>query len=51
LLLASCALGPNYQKPDVEVPAAYKELEGWKLAEPKDAVPRASGGRSSRTRC
>ena len=33
-------LGPNYKKPDVEVPAAYKELEGWKIAEPKDAAPK-----------
>jgi outer membrane protein TolC len=40
LLLSSCMLGPNYKKPDVEVPAAYKELEGWKIAEPKDAAPK-----------
>jgi len=39
-LLAGCALGPDYKKPGVEVPTAYKELEGWKIAEPKDAVPK-----------
>ena len=33
-------LGPNYKKPDVEVPSGYKELEGWKIAEPKDAAPK-----------
>src|SRR3954470_16353279 len=25
LLLASCALGPDYRRPDVNVPAGYKE--------------------------
>ena len=40
LFLASCMVGPNYRKPEVEVPAAYKELEGWKIAEPKDAAPK-----------
>jgi NodT family efflux transporter outer membrane factor (OMF) lipoprotein len=40
LFLSSCMLGPNYQKPEVEVPTAYKELDGWKIAEPKDAVPK-----------
>jgi NodT family efflux transporter outer membrane factor (OMF) lipoprotein len=40
LLMTSCAIGPNYRKADVEVPPAYKELEGWKVAEPKDALPR-----------
>jgi len=40
LFLSACAVGPNYTKPDVEVPATYKELEGWKIAEPKDAVPK-----------
>jgi NodT family efflux transporter outer membrane factor (OMF) lipoprotein len=32
-LLASCAAGPDYVRPPVEVPAAYKE--GWKTAEPR----------------
>jgi NodT family efflux transporter outer membrane factor (OMF) lipoprotein len=40
LLVASCAVGPDYKKPDIEVPATYKELGGWKIAEPKDAVPK-----------
>ena len=46
LLLESCTVGPKYQKPAVEAPAAYKELtpqdfsqtEGWKTAQPSDGA-------------
>ena len=40
LLVAGCAIGPNYSKPDVETPANYKEAGDWVVAQPKDAVPR-----------
>ena len=40
LLLAGCAVGPTYTKPAVEVPAAWKEAADWKIAEPKDQVPK-----------
>ena len=40
LVAAGCAIGPDYRKPGIEVPAAYKELEGWKIAEPKDTLPK-----------
>ena len=33
-LLGGCAIGPNYKRPPVEVPAQFKEIEGWKPAEP-----------------
>ena len=36
MLLASCTVGPDYVKPTAKAPAAYKELGGWKKAEPKD---------------
>jgi len=36
LVLAGCAVGPDYQKPSVEVPAAYKEAGDWKVAQPRD---------------
>jgi NodT family efflux transporter outer membrane factor (OMF) lipoprotein len=36
--LAACTLGPDYQRPTATVPAKYKEAEGWKPAEPKDAA-------------
>lgn len=41
-LLASCALGPNYARPGIETPAAYKEAQGWKAAEPRDSEPRGN---------
>lgn len=39
-LLNACAIGPDYQRPAMEVPTAYKEQRDWKLAEPKDALIR-----------
>jgi NodT family efflux transporter outer membrane factor (OMF) lipoprotein len=41
LILAGCAVGPNYSRPSVTTPVAFKEVEGWKAAEPSDAAPRA----------
>jgi len=38
--LAGCAVGPDYLRPDVETPAQFKEVEGWKIAEPGDEAPR-----------
>lgn len=38
LLLSACTVGPDYKRPDAPVPAAYKELQGWKIAEPKQAA-------------
>jgi NodT family efflux transporter outer membrane factor (OMF) lipoprotein len=40
--LAGCAVGPNYVRPAAETPAAYKEVQGWKQAEPRDAEPRGN---------
>ena len=39
-LSASCIIGPNYVRPPAPVPGAYKEMEGWKRAEPKDHLLR-----------
>lgn len=38
VLLAACTAGPDYVRPPVDVPAAYKE--GWKRAEPRDGEAR-----------
>jgi NodT family efflux transporter outer membrane factor (OMF) lipoprotein len=46
LLCAGCTVGPKYQKPTAQAPAAYKELtpadfgktDGWKVAQPSDNV-------------
>jgi NodT family efflux transporter outer membrane factor (OMF) lipoprotein len=35
-LLAGCAVGPDYKRPAVASPAAFKEANGWKQAEPRD---------------
>lgn len=42
LLLTGCMVGPDYRKPDVSTPAAYKEAGNWKPAEPKDGAPRGN---------
>ena len=39
-LLAGCAVGPRYSKPDLEVPAAYKETGDWVVAQPRDEAPK-----------
>lgn len=38
LLVNGCNVGPRYHTPPVQSPAAYKETDGWKLAQPKDDV-------------
>jgi NodT family efflux transporter outer membrane factor (OMF) lipoprotein len=42
LLLAGCAAGPDYRRPALEAPPAYKELEGWRAAQPADAAPKGA---------
>ena len=39
-LLAGCAVGPNYVRPSVVTPPAFKEAEGWVRAQPDDSAPR-----------
>ncbi|MDB5902643.1 MAG: efflux system, outer rane lipoprotein NodT family protein [Betaproteobacteria bacterium] len=36
LCLAGCSIGPNFFRPKAPVPPAYKEMAGWKQAEPRD---------------
>jgi NodT family efflux transporter outer membrane factor (OMF) lipoprotein len=38
--LSGCMVGPDYQRPDVDVPAAYKEAGDWKVAQPGDEASR-----------
>jgi NodT family efflux transporter outer membrane factor (OMF) lipoprotein len=42
LMLAGCMVGPDYVRPSAPTPAAYKEAEGWKVAEPSDDAPRGA---------
>jgi NodT family efflux transporter outer membrane factor (OMF) lipoprotein len=37
-LLAGCTVGPKYNKPPVATPPAFKESEGWKVAQPSDSA-------------
>jgi NodT family efflux transporter outer membrane factor (OMF) lipoprotein len=40
LILSACAVGPNYKPAAAPVPIKFKELKGWKLARPSDALDR-----------
>lgn len=41
LLVSACAVGPDYVRPTVAVPAQFKEApKGWKIAQPQDACDR-----------
>lgn len=42
LLLGACAVGPDYVRPEVAQPAAFKEANGWKTAQPNDAALRGN---------
>jgi NodT family efflux transporter outer membrane factor (OMF) lipoprotein len=33
---SGCTAGPDYKRPPVSIPADFKELKGWKEAEPRD---------------
>ncbi len=39
-MLASCALGPDFRRPQTVTPQVYKENKDWKIAEPRDGVTR-----------
>jgi NodT family efflux transporter outer membrane factor (OMF) lipoprotein len=40
LLLSACAVGPDYEKPPVDTPPAFKEAGEWKPAMPQDNAVR-----------
>ncbi len=40
--LFGCTAGPDYVRPPVVTPAAYKEAQGWKQASPQDEKPRGN---------
>ena len=39
-ILAGCAVGPDYKRPEFETPVDYKEQSDWKPSEPNDAMSR-----------
>jgi len=38
LTLTACTVGPDYQRPDVTLPAAFKHLDGWVQVQPVEAI-------------
>ncbi|MFI5354042.1 MAG: efflux transporter outer membrane subunit [Desulfobaccales bacterium] len=40
VLFAGCTVGPDYVRPPTASPDAYKENAGWKVAQPRDELPR-----------
>src|SRR5437867_5827652 len=41
-LVTGCMVGPDYVRPTVITPDAYKEGAGWKVARPQDDAPRGA---------
>ncbi len=42
LLLGGCAVGPDYKRPEVAAPAQFKAAQGWRQAQPSDALARGA---------
>jgi NodT family efflux transporter outer membrane factor (OMF) lipoprotein len=36
MLLGACTVGPDYVRPTADTPVAFKESQGWKMAQPRD---------------
>ena len=41
-LLAGCTVGPNYHRPPMPAPPAYKTEAPWRVAAPKDSIPKGA---------
>ncbi len=41
-LLAGCVVGPNYHRPPAPAPTAYKTEGPWRVAAPKDSIPKGA---------
>ncbi|PYP91765.1 MAG: RND transporter [Candidatus Angelobacter sp. Gp1-AA117] len=42
LLVAGCAVGPNYHRPNAPTAPAWKEQAPWRASDPKDSIPKGS---------
>lgn len=42
MALSACAIGPDYQRPALQTPAQFKQIEGWTQAVPGDALERGA---------
>ncbi len=41
-MLAGCAVGPNYHRPAMPAPPAYKTEGPWRVAAPRDSIPKGA---------
>ena len=41
-LMTACTVGPNYQRPPAPAPEAYKTQAPWRVAAPKDSLPKGA---------
>ena len=39
--LTACAVGPDYVRPQTNIPVNFKEIKGWKQAQPRDNLLQA----------
>lgn len=42
MALSACTVGPDYRQPPVDTPAQFKQAEGWRPANPSDALARGA---------
>ena len=42
VMLGGCMVGPDYVRPSAPMTPAFKETDGWKVAEPSDHLPRGA---------
>jgi NodT family efflux transporter outer membrane factor (OMF) lipoprotein len=42
ILFSGCTVGPDYVRPATVAPEAYKEMSGWKVAEPRAEIARGA---------
>lgn len=42
LALSACTIGPDYQRPQLQTPAQFKQIKGWTQAKPGDVLERGS---------
>jgi NodT family efflux transporter outer membrane factor (OMF) lipoprotein len=42
VVVGGCMVGPDYVRPSAPMTPAFKETEGWKVAEPSDHLPRGT---------
>ena len=45
-LLVACTTGPDYHKPELDLPSAWKLDSPWREAQPSDAIPKGSWWRA-----